>query len=130
VWIERIPLIAPALGINWKQFVVVRLKPIAASHKRNILTYLCGAKQLPASIICHVDTRSRPVLSELRRSAVRAVGHDRAHPAIMLEIGKERWCRRFTFAFQQTTLDHPRHWLAVIIEQQEREGDLINAPPF
>jgi hypothetical protein len=51
------------------------------------------------------------------------------HPA-MLDIGDERWRRRFTCAFRQTTLDHPRHWLAVVIEQQEREGDLINAPPI
>ena len=48
----------------------------------------------------------------------------------MLKIGKERRCRRFTFAVGKTTLDHPRHWLEVVIEQQKREGDLINASPI
>src|SRR5262245_22410025 len=89
-----------------------------------------GRTNFPEAFSANVDSCDRAVLTEPPRSAVRTVSHDQVHPAIMLEIGKECRCGRFTFAVRQTTLDHPRHWLAVVIEQQEREGDLINASPI
>src|ERR1035437_7549019 len=79
------------------------------------------------SIFRDVDAPDRAILAETRRTAVRAGGHDQVHPAIVLQIRKDRRCCRGPITRWHTTLYDPRHRLTLVVEEQKRQCYFINA---